>query len=65
MNSSLYREIEGEENIMAVDRQTPCLHYVCAGLCTKGRKADHAHYCQHCNKYEPRARVKFKEGKIG
>lgn len=34
---------------MASDRQTPCLYYVCAGLCTKGRKADHAHYCQHCN----------------
>jgi len=31
---------------MATDRQTPCLYYVCAGLCTKGRKADHAHYCQ-------------------
>lgn len=24
---------------MATDRQTPCLYYVCAGLCTKGRKA--------------------------
>lgn len=23
---------------MATDRQTPCLCYVCAGLCTKGRK---------------------------
>ncbi len=23
---------------MATDRQTPCLYYVCAGLCTKGRK---------------------------
>lgn len=37
---------------MATDRQTPCLYYVCAGLCKKGRKADHAHYCQHCNKYK-------------
>lgn len=27
---------------MATDRQTPCLYYVCAGLCTKARKADHA-----------------------
>lgn len=43
---------------MATDRQTPCLYYVCAGLCTKGRKADHAHYCQHCNKYKPRVRYK-------
>ena len=23
---------------MATDRQTSCLYYVCAGLCTKGRK---------------------------
>lgn len=38
------------------DRETPCKHYVCAGLCTKGRKADHAHYCQRCNKYEPRCK---------
>ena len=43
---------------MAKDRETPCLHYVCAGLCTKGRKADHVHYCQKCSKYEPRARVR-------
>lgn len=25
---------------MSTDRQTPCLYYVCAGLCKKGRKAD-------------------------
>lgn len=43
---------------MAYDRETPCLYYICAGLCTKDRKADHAHYCQKCNKYKPRARVK-------
>lgn len=48
---------------MATDRRTPCLYYVCAGLCTKGRKADHAHYCQHCNKYKPRARVRYKNQK--
>ena len=48
---------------MATDRQTPCLYYVCAGLCTNGRKADHAHYCQHCNKYKPRARVRYKNQK--
>ncbi len=42
---------------MATDRQTPCLYYVCAGLCTKGRKADHAHSCKRCDKYKPRARV--------
>lgn len=48
---------------MATDRQTPCLYYVCAGLCKKGRKADHAHYCQHCNKYKPRARVRYRNQK--
>ena len=48
---------------MATDRQTPCLYYVCAGLCKKGRKADHAHYCQHCNKYKPRERVRYKNRK--
>ena len=45
---------------MAADRQTPCLYYICAGLCKKGRKADHSHYCQHCDKYKPRARVRYK-----
>ena len=55
-------EIATVEN-MATDRQTPCLYYVCAGLCTKGRKADHAHYCQHCNKYRPRAKVRYKNQK--
>lgn len=48
---------------MAKDRETPCLHYVCAGLCKKSRKADHAHYCQKCNKYEPRAMVKYSNRK--
>lgn len=43
---------------MAKDRETPCLYYVCAGLCQKGRKADHAHYCQKCSKYKPRAKVR-------
>ena len=48
---------------MATDRQTPCLYYICAGLCKKGRKADHAHYCQKCDKYKPRARVRYKNQK--
>lgn len=42
---------------MSKTRETPCLYYVCAGLCEKGRKADHAHYCQKCDKYKPRAKV--------
>ncbi len=43
---------------MATDRQTPCLYYVCAGLCKKGRKANHAHYC-----HKPRARVRYRNQK--
>lgn len=31
-------------------------NYVCAGLCTKGRKADYAYYCQHCDKYKPKGK---------
>ena len=43
---------------MAKYREIPCKYYICAGQCQKGREADHAHYCQKCNKYEPRARVR-------
>lgn len=43
---------------MAKLRETPCEYYVCAGQCKKGREADHYHYCQHCDKYRPRARVR-------
>lgn len=43
---------------MSKDRETPCKFYVCAGECTKGREAEHNGYCQHCNKYVPRARVR-------
>lgn len=43
---------------MAKDRIEPCLFYICAGACEKGREADHRGYCQKCNKYIPRARVK-------
>ena len=45
---------------MATDRQTPCLYYVCAGLCEKGRKADYSHYCQPGSKYKPRCRMRYK-----
>lgn len=40
---------------MTADRQTPCLYYICAGQCIKGRKAD---YCQKCGKYRPRSKVR-------
>ena len=43
---------------MAKTRETPCKYYVCKGECKKGREADHNGYCQHCNKYYPRAQVR-------
>jgi len=42
---------------MAKDRIEPCEFYICLGSCKKGRKAEHKGYCQHCDKYKPRARV--------
>lgn len=41
---------------MSKDRLTPCMYYICAGECEKGREADYKGYCQHCNKYRPRAK---------
>lgn len=43
---------------MAKDREIPCLYYICMGECKKGRDANHWHYCQKCDKYRPRARVR-------
>lgn len=43
---------------MAKLRETPCKYYIALGECTKGRDACHAKYCQHCNKYVPRAKVR-------
>ena len=48
---------------MARDRETVCMYYVAAGQCTKGRDAAHTHYCQRCDKYVPRARVRHKNQK--
>lgn len=45
---------------MAKDRLTPCVSYVCQGVCEKDRDADHNGYCQRCDKYKPRAKVKHK-----
>ena len=44
--------------LMAKDRIEPCLFYICAGECEKGREADYRGYCQKCSKYVPRVRVK-------
>lgn len=44
---------------MAKDRETPCKSYVCEGECKKGRNAEHKGYCQKCDKYVPRAKVRY------
>lgn len=43
---------------MSKYRETPCKYYISFGECTKGRKASHKDYCQHCGKYLPRAKVR-------
>ena len=43
---------------MARYREVPCKFYIALGQCKKGRQAIHRTYCQHCDKYEPRAKVK-------
>lgn len=43
---------------MAKCREIPCKHYIALGQCRKGRDACHKSYCQHCGKYEPRAKVR-------
>ena len=43
---------------MARYREIPCRYYIAMGQCQKGRQACHKTYCQHCGKYEPRAKVK-------
>lgn len=48
---------------MAKYRETPCKYYIAFGECQNGRSACHKAYCQHCDKYEPRAKVKHKNRK--
>lgn len=43
---------------MARYREVPCKFYIALEQCKKGRQAIHRTYCQHCDKYEPRAKVK-------
>ncbi len=43
---------------MAHYRETVCIYYVAAGQCKKGREASHQRYCQKCDQYMPRARVR-------
>lgn len=44
---------------MAKYREIPCRYYLALGQCKKGRSACHKDYCQHCDKYEPRAKVRI------
>lgn len=43
---------------MSKYRETPCKYYLAFNECQKGRQAAQSGYCQHCNKYEPRAKVR-------
>ena len=44
---------------MSKDRLTTCTFYEYEnGECKKGRTGEHNGYCQKCDKYEPRAKVK-------
>lgn len=44
-------------------RQTPCKFYQSHGKCEKNRNANHYGYCQKCGKYEPRAKVRYRNRK--
>lgn len=43
---------------MAKYREIPCKFYVACGICKKGREASHKKYCQHCNRYTPRVKMR-------
>ena len=43
---------------MAEYREAVCKFYVALGECSKGRDACHKGYCQRCNKYIPRSKVR-------
>lgn len=40
-------------------REIPCKYYISFGVCEKGRNASHTKYCQHCDKYVPRTKMKM------
>lgn len=43
---------------MAKLRETVCIYYISTGVCKKNREASHNGYCQKCDKYYPRAKVR-------
>ena len=48
---------------MAKFRETLCKYYICKGSCMKNKDAEYKGVCQHCTKYEPRAKVKHENKK--
>lgn len=48
---------------MATFREVPCKYYVAKGVCKKGWQASYKGYCQHCGKYEQRAKGKLRNRK--
>lgn len=42
---------------MSKTRETPCLYYICAGQCSKGREADHKDLKQKLNSMERSIRL--------
>lgn len=48
---------------MARTREAVCEFYEYRGKCSKNRDANHFKYCQRCDKYRPRAKVKKRNKK--
>ena len=57
-SAAVQGSITKEGNIMAIYKEAVCIHYIALGQCKKGREACHERYCQKCDKYYPRAKVK-------
>lgn len=36
------------------DREVSCIYYACEHECLKGREGTFYHYCQTCDKYQPK-----------
>lgn len=48
----------GKKVNMAKYREISCKYYLSFGECKKGREASQTGYCQKCDKYYPRVRVR-------
>ena len=36
------------------NRENLCIYYIHMGVCELGEEANHWHYCQKCDKYQPK-----------